>query len=69
MITIDIERALQDAGCSNDVIQRFMKSSCLPEKLSMLAMHRTELLDRLHEYQQKLQRLDFILHLMRKNVN
>lgn len=60
---------LQDAGCSQTIIEQFIKnydSDNTVNQISILARHRNSLLSRIHEEQNKLDCLDYLLFHLKK---
>ena len=60
---------LNDAGCSEGTIHKFMKlweEEREEAGLKLLQQHRRELLDQVHDRQIKIDRLDFLLYNIRK---
>ena len=60
---------LQDAGCPQSIIEQFMKSYDADNAVnqsSILARHRSNLLSRVHEEQNKLDCLDYLLFQLKK---
>ncbi len=58
-------RNLKDAGCDDKIIQRFLqlqKEGRTKEQLRLLAMHRAELLDRVHISQSMIDCLDYLVY-------
>lgn len=63
---------LQDAGCTQDIIEQFIKNYDADNsvnQISILAEYRNNLLSRVHEEQNKLECLDYILFQLRKEKN
>lgn len=64
MNTDDILQNLKDAGCDSIITDRIivlLKSDEKNAALNLLAKHRTELLNLLHENQKKIDCLDFLV--------
>ena len=60
---------LKDAGCSPDIITRFMtcqNAGKTKDSLRVLAVQRAALLDELHASQAKLDCLDYLIYKLRK---
>ena len=60
---------LKDAGCSQDIIARFMTcqdAGKRKDSLQVLASHRATLLDELHASQARLDCLDYLIYKLRK---
>ena len=58
-------RNLKDAGYDDKIIQRFLqlqKEGRTKEQLRLLAMHRAELLDRVHISQSMIDCLDYLVY-------
>lgn len=67
-----IVQNLKDAGCDEGTILAFMedmKKDRLEQGLKRLAAHRRSLLDHLHQEQQQIDRLDYLVFTMRKKAN
>lgn len=64
-----ILRNLKDAGCDSDTIQKFFylkKEGRQKEQLRLLALHRANLLDKLHVSQSMIDCLDYLVYQMKK---
>ncbi len=64
-----ILRNLKDAGCDSDTIQRFFnlkEEGRQKEQLRLLALHRANLLDKLHVSQSMIDCLDYLVYSMKK---
>lgn len=60
---------LQDAGCTQVIIEQYIKSynaGNTVSQISILARHRNNLLSRVHEEQNKLDCLDYLLFQLKK---
>ena len=61
---------LEDAGCSKEFIQQYLETSkaadCTPGQLRLLKCQRRELLDDLHDFQRKLDCLDYLRYQLQK---
>lgn len=60
---------LQDAGCTQDIIEQFIKNYDADNsvnQISILAEYRNNLLSKVHEEQGKLDCLDYLLFQLRK---
>ena len=67
--TEQIEENLRDAGCTDDFIQVFMvdlEQQNNVDSMRMLQKHRCFLLDHCHEWQKKIDCLDYLIYQMRK---
>lgn len=65
----DLIQNLRDADCSEEVIQVFLKGldeGKLPESLRMLAKHRGALLDVVHAEEKKIDCLDYLVYMLKK---
>lgn len=61
-------RNLKDAGCSEADIERYFKLRAEGKELEQsrfLAAHRVKLLDQIHESQEKLDCLDYLIYSMK----
>lgn len=66
----NIADCLKDAGCSKELVDAFLE--CMRQKktsgqLSILAKHRKYLLDSLHQAQEEIDCLDYIIYKLKKN--
>ena len=60
---------LQDAGCDDQTIQRFMQADGKKEEmLHILHEQRIRILDALHPIQEELECLDYLIYKIRKAV-
>lgn len=60
----ELEQNLIDAGCTQAVIDEFLLTcgqGRIKDALRLLAKHRAELLENLHETQKKIDCLDFLI--------
>jgi hypothetical protein len=57
---------LQDADCSQDLIDQFLQESDPQKRLRLLSVHRRNLLDGIHDGQRKLDILDYLIFTMKK---
>lgn len=60
---------LQDAGCTQAIIEQYIKSynaGNTVSQISILTQHRNSLLSRVHEEQNKLDCLDYLLFQLKK---
>ena len=63
-------RNLKDAGCGEADIERYFKLRAEgkeQEQLRFLSAHRVKLLDQVHESQEKLDCLDYLIYSMKNN--
>ena len=63
LIHEDVGQLLQEAGCSNEFTQQFlaaMETENLRNQLRLLSGQRSHQLERLHEEERKLDRLDYL---------
>lgn len=63
-------RNLKDAGCNQDLIERFLEleeAGKKQEQLHLLFAYRADLLEKLHMSQNKLDCLDYLVYEIRKN--
>ncbi|EXM40696.1 MAG: hypothetical protein K6F71_01680 [Ruminococcus sp.] len=62
-----IRQNLIDAGCDEDFIRRFEDCICDRSKCEkLLAQHRRELLDEVHEKEDNISCLDYLVFMMKK---
>ena len=61
-----IMQNLKDAGCSDDFAARFLGASTQGDRLWLLSCQRCRPLARVHDEQQKLDRLDYLRYQMQK---
>lgn len=69
--TEDIIQNLKDAGCDSDKISDICKlcdTGQIREAVRVLRRHRCELMDKLHESQNKVDCLDYLVYQMEKNL-
>lgn len=67
-----IVQNLKDAGCTNDFIQAFMASleqGKASDGVKLLQKHRRFLLDSTHEWQKKIDCLDYLIYQMKESEN
>lgn len=67
---IQIVQNLKDAGCTDDFIQTFMgdlEQGKTAEGMKLLRKHRRFLLDSTHEWQKKIDCLDYLIYQMKEN--
>lgn len=60
---------LKDAGCEKEVIIQFLdagKKESMDSQLKILAVHRKDILDRLHVCQKQIDCLDYLVYMMEK---
>lgn len=65
----DIIQNLKDAGCEDDAIQCFMEkfqSGKQTQGIQLLQKHRCNLLDNLHKEQSRIDCLDYLLFMIKK---
>lgn len=65
-----IVQNLEDAGCSKEVIDNYLKLENEGEvraKLTLLERHRRILLDKVHEDQKKIDCLDYLIYQVKKH--
>lgn len=63
---------LEDAGCTAEMISHFLNLEEFGEtgdQLNLLSKHRDLLLHYIHEYQIKLDCLDYLIHKMRNEIS
>lgn len=64
-----IVQNLKDAGCTDDFIQAFMENleqGRMADGEKLLRKHRRFLLDNTHEWQKKIDCLDYLMYQMKK---
>jgi hypothetical protein len=66
--TEDILQNLKDAGCNKDMITTYMIYSDEDKKLKLLAQQRELLLNKLHEVQENLSCLDYLVYKINKKA-
>ena len=69
LIHEDVGQLLLEAGCTNEFTQQFltaMEAESVKSQLLLLRGQRSHQLERLHEEEQKLDRLDYLRHQIRK---
>ena len=67
-----VVKNLEDAGCSPDVISKFLTcrdAGRIRDSLRVLALHRASLLDELHASQNRLNCLDYLIYQIREGMN
>jgi hypothetical protein len=57
---------LQDADCSQEMIQQFLQERDPEKRLRLLSVHRRHLLDGIHDGQRKLDILDYLIFIMKQ---
>jgi hypothetical protein len=57
---------LQDADCSQELIDQFLQEPDPEKRLRLLSVHRRHLLDGIHDGQRKLDILDYLIFTMKK---
>ena len=71
LIDEDIAQLLQEADCSDEFIQQFlvaMEAESVKNQLSLLRTQRSRQLNRLHEEEKKLDRLDYLRYKLEKQL-
>ena len=71
LIHEDVGQLLQEAGCSNEFTQQFlaaMETENLRNQLRLLSGQRSHQLERLHEEERKLDRLDYLRDKLEKQL-
>ena len=71
LIDEDITQLLQEADCSDEFIQEFlaaMEAESVKNQLSLLRTQRGRQLNRLHEEEKKLDRLDYLRYKLEKQL-
>lgn len=66
-----IKQNLQDAGCSEDLIEVFVKhyqNGSINDQIKTLSCHRCSLLKQLHIEQSKIDCLDYLIYTIKKSV-
>ena len=65
-----IVQNLKDAGCTDEFIQAFMADLVqkkIPDGIKLLQKHRRLLLDNTHEWEKKIDCLDYLIYQLRDN--
>lgn len=62
--TADIEQCLRDIGCSEKTAEEF-KAADTPVRMRILKKQRRALMDSVHENQQRVDRVDYIIEKMK----
>jgi hypothetical protein len=57
---------LQDADCSQELIDQFLQERDPEQRLKLLSVHRRRLLDSIHDGQRKLDILDYLIFTMKQ---
>jgi hypothetical protein len=57
---------LQDADCSQELIDQFLRETDPEKRLKLLSVHRRHLLDGIHDGQKKLDILDYLIFTMKQ---
>ena len=71
LIDEDIAQLLQEADCPDEFIQQFlaaMDAESIKNQLSLLRAQRRRQLNRLHEEEKKLDRLDYLRYKLEKQL-
>ena len=71
LIYEDITELLQEADCSDEFIQQFltaMEAESVKNQLRLLRTQRSRQLERLHEGEKKLDRLDYLRYKLEKQM-
>lgn len=67
----DIVQNLKDAGCEDEIIQRFLtavEQRKTEDGIRLLRRHRRSLLEKLHEWQKKIDCLDYLLYQLNEKM-
>lgn len=67
----EIEANLRDAGCCQELIDRFLAChdrDALEAELALLVRHRAELLEDVHRCQKKVDCLDYLIYRLKKET-
>ena len=70
LIEADVIRNLQDAGCREELIRRFMdcyRDGQIKDGLQLLRQHRSALLDDIHAEERKINCLDYLVYHLEKS--
>lgn len=62
---------LKDTGCGQDIITAFMdniREEKLTDGLKLLSTHRRSLLDELHKTQKRIDYLDYLVYVLKKQA-
>lgn len=65
----EIIQNLKDAGCDEDTVSCFMeclRQGKISQEKALLAKHRKELLECVHQHQKKIDCLDYLLYKMKE---
>lgn len=68
----NIKRNLIDIGCHQEQIITFMetyKKKNFTKMLSFLRLERAQILDRVHQEQKKIDNLDYLVYMLKKECN
>jgi hypothetical protein len=57
---------LQDADCSQELIDQFLQENDPQKRLRLLSVHRKRLLDGIHDGQRKLDILDYLIFTLKQ---
>ena len=71
LICEDVEQLLEEAGCSHEFAEQFlnmMKTESAKNLLGLLSGQRSYQLNRLHEEEKKLDRLDYLRYTLEKQL-
>ena len=71
LIFEDIAQLLQEADCPDEFIQQFlvaMEAESVKNQLSLLRTQRSRQLNRLHEEEKNLERLDYLRYKLEKHL-
>ena len=66
---LDIIKNLKDAGCDDDFITKYLrleKSYNRQEQLKLLSLHRTSLINQIHDSYNMIDCLDYLIYKMKK---
>lgn len=69
LLEANIRQNLQDAGCDDRSIEKFLecrKNDCIEKQILFLKCQKCNLLDGLHKFQKKIDCLDYLIYMLRK---
>lgn len=66
--TYSVEQNLRDAGCPRALVEEFFNLPRQEDQLELLSRHRKELLEKIHQNEQRIQCLDYLVYRMEKEA-